>query len=272
MSDGWVSLFRSLLTSDVFADAQVLKVFIWCLLRANHSARAVTTTTGRGSTVVQLAPGQFIFGAHAAAEQLAMPKTSVQRRIEKLVAMGTIKIDSGSHYSIVTVCNWETYQNNDNESGQATGNQRVGNGQPMGTNNNKNNNNNISSRPALRFGPGDRELAEHIWGKVHALQPSRKAPNLERWANDIRLARETDGRSLTDLRDLFDRAHADAFWQANILSPAKLREKFDDLDLKLRKQPNHARSNSAGSSPARVRSGEYSDPALFQSASAAVSS
>ena len=267
---GWVKLHRSTLTSDVFLDAHLLKLFVWCLLRANHAEQSVSTTTGRGTTIVGLKPGQFLFGAHKASEQLDMPKTTVQERMRRLEAMGTIKIESGTHYSIVTICQWDTYQNEDAETRQPTGNQAAGNRQPSGTEKNENNVKNNSSSPSLCFGPDDRGLAEFIWGKVHALQPSRKAPDLNRWANDLRLARETDGRTLDDLRDLFDRAHADPFWQNNILSPAKLREKFDDLDLKLRKAPSHGKHASApGNSAARIRDRDWSDVPIIRTGATA---
>ena len=44
--------------------------------------------------------------------------------------------------------------------------------------------------------------------------------------------RERDGRTHEGIRDLFRWANADSFWKTNILSPGKLRKKFDDLLLK----------------------------------------
>lgn len=60
-----------------------------------------------------------------------------------------------------------------------------------------------------------------------------KQPNWTDWANDVRLMREIDGHSHRDICALFKRANQDAFWCKNVLSPRKLRERWDELTLKL---------------------------------------
>ena len=98
---------------------------------------------------------------------------------------------------------------------------------------------NNSSCRALRFDDEDQELAQWIWELIQKILPNHKPPNLDSWANDIRLMRERDNRSPADIRKVFGWANADTdFWQANILSPAKLRKHFDKLDLKRRSTSN----------------------------------
>jgi DNA-binding transcriptional ArsR family regulator len=58
-------------------------------------------------------------------------------------------------------------------------------------------------------------------------------PNWTAWANDIRLMRQQDGRSHRQICEMYDRVNHDPFWCKNILSPSKLREKWDDLVLRL---------------------------------------
>jgi len=64
------------------------------------------------------------------------------------------------------------------------------------------------------------------------LQLTRK-PNLERWANDVRLMVERDEKSCAQVMRLFRAANAHEFWSANILSPGKLRGKWDTLERQL---------------------------------------
>ena len=97
----------------------------------------------------------------------------------------------------------------------------------------------------------DLELAKWMFGLIRQLQPNRKAPNFDNWANSIRLMREQDKRTPEDIRDLFGRVNQDAFWRINVLSPEKLRTKWDDLDLKLRINGNGKSHNRNG----RPRSG-----------------
>ncbi len=85
------------------------------------------------------------------------------------------------------------------------------------------------------------------------LQPGgkRKAPNFAAWGRDIRLMRERDGRTDSDIRELYQWCHDDEFWRANILCPSKLREKWDNLQLK--------RTNADGRNQPETRARAY-DP------------
>jgi len=78
------------------------------------------------------------------------------------------------------------------------------------------------------------DLADHIHKKIKELNPNAnvKAPNLGKWANEIRLMQERDKRSLDEIRNIFTWANNDPFWRTNILSPAKLRKQFDQLTIK----------------------------------------
>jgi len=84
----------------------------------------------------------------------------------------------------------------------------------------------------LRWEDGDLETAESIYNLLLALNPKHKKPSLEAWANTIRLMRESDGHTHNDIMNLFRFANSDSFWKSNILSPAKLREKWDVLTIK----------------------------------------
>jgi hypothetical protein len=55
---------------------------------------------------------------------------------------------------------------------------------------------------------------------------------LENWANDVRLMRERDGRTYSEIEKVLRWSQNDPFWREVILSMAKLRNKFDQLFLK----------------------------------------
>lgn len=98
-----------------------------------------------------------------------------------------------------------------------------------------------SSRKANReASPDDVALAEWFADRVASVQPTRREiqaarrnATVAKWANDLRLLRERDRRTSAEVRNLFERIQRDPFWRLNVLSPAKLREKWDDLALKL---------------------------------------
>jgi hypothetical protein len=128
MSSDWLKLARGIIDSRVFASEGMLKVWIWCLCRAAFKRRFVSVTIGRGSTEVELQPGQFIFGRKTAAQKLGMDESTVYDRMRKLVRMGNISMQSNTNFSIVTICNWSSYQDESLTDQQPT--QQPGNSRP----------------------------------------------------------------------------------------------------------------------------------------------
>lgn len=87
------------------------------------------------------------------------------------------------------------------------------------------------------YEPRDLDAAKQIFSRIHQLNPKAKKPNIKSWAKDIRLMRERDSRSYEDIWRVFDWANKDSFWQGNILSPKKLRAKYDQLVMQMQRQP-----------------------------------
>ena len=102
----------------------------------------------------------------------------------------------------------------------------------------------------------DLRAANWIFGLIKNLSPNVKTPDFASWANEIRLMRERDGRSHKDICELFKWANQNEFWASNILSPAKLREKWDQLEIKRNASPNVKRKESF----AEKNSSDWSSP------------
>jgi hypothetical protein len=102
-----------------------------------------------------------------------------------------------------------------------------------------------SCRAKLRFTDEDKATAAWMFGLIRQMNPEHKEPNLNAWANDIRLTRERDGRTDEQIRTLFSWVNADDFWKTNILSPDKLRKQWDQVTIKMRHGSN-------GKAPMRV--------------------
>lgn len=86
------------------------------------------------------------------------------------------------------------------------------------------------AKPKKHHGtPEDHEAARWIFSQVLVVNATAREPNWDSWANDVRLMREQDGRTHRDVCDLFRWANKNTFWSTNILSPGKLREKWDTL-------------------------------------------
>lgn len=154
MKDNWIKLYRQILDSEVFANPIALKIWIWCLLSANHKKKSVPISTGRGETIVNCDKGQFIFGRFKAEEQLNISGSTIYRWMEKFSSekMGMLALETDSHYTVVTVLNWASYQgettHHRTSNEQAMVKQRKSNGQPTDTTKNDKNEKNVKNSNA----------------------------------------------------------------------------------------------------------------------------
>lgn len=78
----------------------------------------------------------------------------------------------------------------------------------------------------------DLKAAKWIYKRVLIVSPTAKEPTWSGWANDVRLMRQLDERTHEQICKLFKWANKDSFWCSNVLSPAKLREKWSQLEAK----------------------------------------
>jgi len=119
---GYVRLYRALLDSPIFTYKKegLLKLFLYCILKATHKARTVKTSNGSGEVEVPLEAGQLFFGGPSAGGKMCISVSTLRRRLMKLKALGVVNIRTTSHGSIVTICNWSTYQSDVSQTEQQT--------------------------------------------------------------------------------------------------------------------------------------------------------
>jgi hypothetical protein len=107
-------------------------------------------------------------------------------------------------------------------------------------------NNNKPSRPKQVYDEKSIyfQLANRLYEKILENNSQHKKPNLQKWADDIRLMMDRDHRTKDQIVYLIDWCQNDSFWKVNILSPSKLRDKFDQLALKVKSLQggNHERT------------------------------
>jgi hypothetical protein len=113
MAGDWVKLYRSLMESDIWHDEWLVKLFVWCLLKASFRDSAF-----KGKTIER---GQFVTGRLRASEELDVSPGKWLRGIEKLVKAGCISTKSDNQFTVITVCNYESYQDGLSQGGTANG-------------------------------------------------------------------------------------------------------------------------------------------------------
>lgn len=137
---GWIKLYRKILESTVFDNEKLLKVWIWCLLKATHDEYEQLV----GRQIVNLQKGQFVTGRNAASKELKMTPSTTWDYLKILERNRNIDIKSNNKYSIVTIVNWELYQSENDNSDIKTDIKSTTNQQQINTNKNIKNNKNIS--------------------------------------------------------------------------------------------------------------------------------
>ena len=192
--EGWVKLHRKIQRSSVFQNEGLLKVWIWCLLRANHEDTWVPVKTGRGTTQVLVKRGQFIFGRKTAAKALKMKEPTVQKRMMVLKNLQNLIIQSNTHYSIVTILNYDVYQGSENEEVSP---KVSGKYQASITDKKNNKNKRIYVEDSIEL-----QLASFLLEEILKNKPDFKQPNLQIWAREIDLMIRTDGRIRTGFERL----------------------------------------------------------------------
>ena len=93
-------------------------------------------------------------------------------------------------------------------------------------------------------------LSNLLYTKMLENDAKTKQPNLYKWAEHIDKLMRIDGRSQEEIEAVIVFATKDEFWQSNILSTSKLRQKFPQLILKINK-------TSRGEKVAETKPGKY---------------
>lgn len=132
MQQGYIKLNRSFSDWGWYKNIPVKVTFIHLLLNAFFSDCEVEG--------VPIKRGQIVSGRRIIAKETGLSEQEVRTALRKLVGAGELRIQSNRSYSIITVCNYDTYIDD-----QPTANQRLTNNQPTAnqqlTNNQPHNNN-----------------------------------------------------------------------------------------------------------------------------------
>jgi hypothetical protein len=129
---GYVKLYRSLVSHWVFTDAAMFYLWTNLLMRANWKpgkfwpgggsgpidVERGQLVTGRNSLHTLLYPSHDKHGRAIKRESPPPHATTLWRWLGAMQKDGMIALDVRSKYTIVTICNYDTYQRNDSDDAQ----------------------------------------------------------------------------------------------------------------------------------------------------------
>ncbi|MBQ8854008.1 MAG: hypothetical protein IJZ67_06860 [Alistipes sp.] len=100
----WIKLFRELLQWEWFEKAEMVHLFIYLLLKASCEDKQ-----WQGILVKR---GQLITSNASLSRDLKLSAQQVRTCIKRLISTGEITYQATNRYAIITICNYDRYQEN----------------------------------------------------------------------------------------------------------------------------------------------------------------
>lgn len=133
MNNGFITLHRKILDWEWYDDLNVTRLFIHCLLRANHK-----DNNWRGIFIKR---GSFLTSISTLSKETRLSTSQIRTAIKKLKSTDEIASQSQAQYSVITMLRYDHYQANDKVIDKPVTNQSQTSDKPVTTNNNENNEN-----------------------------------------------------------------------------------------------------------------------------------
>lgn len=130
----WIKIFRELLQWEWFQKAEMVQLFIYLLLKAN-----CVDKQWQGITIKR---GQLATSNATMRQDLRLSEQQIRTCIKRLISTGEITYKSTNRYVVITICNYDKYQeignsineqNNEQTNNQSTDEQRAINEQSTTT-------------------------------------------------------------------------------------------------------------------------------------------
>ena len=103
MERGFIKIYRKVLDNLLFYNPTRLQLFLYLLLKANHKPNKVFG--------IELVRGQHITGRKILADNLKSNENTVYKNLKWLQKNELILLNSNNKRTIVTICNYDSYQN-----------------------------------------------------------------------------------------------------------------------------------------------------------------
>lgn len=120
---GWIKIHRRLLDWEWYSDTNMVRLFLHLLLKANTDNRR---WQGR-----EVPRGSLITSRAKLEAETGLSQKTIRTCLARLIATGEIEVEATNRFSLVTICNFDNYQEseqderptNGQQNGQQTANQ-----------------------------------------------------------------------------------------------------------------------------------------------------
>ena len=139
ISQGWIKLSRSIMNKGYYKNSMYVHLWIHLLMKASHTPKEFFYN---GQTFI-LNPGQFVTGRKKLSSETGIHESSIQRILKTFENEHQIEQQTNSHNRLITIVNWEKYQDSEQQSEQLVNNQRTTSEQLVNTIKNEKNEKNV---------------------------------------------------------------------------------------------------------------------------------
>lgn len=138
---GWIKIHRQLLDWEWYSDTNVCRVFLHLLLKANHKPNKWKGTV--------INTGEVLTGRKILAQEANLSEMQIRSALNKLKSTNEITIKSTNSFSIIKLNNWDSYQQDNQQSTERITNEQPTDNQRITTNKNDNNTKNEKNEEIL---------------------------------------------------------------------------------------------------------------------------
>lgn len=122
--EGWIKIHRQILDNPIICkDSDYLSVWIYLLLNATHKE---IPALFKGKKIF-LQPGQLITGRKSMSDKLKISESKIYRVINEYKSEHQIEQQTSNKNSLITILNWNKYQQSEQQNEQQMNNKRTTN-------------------------------------------------------------------------------------------------------------------------------------------------
>lgn len=125
MPDGWIKIHRKFQEWEWYDKSEMVHIFLHLLLNASVSDRE-----WRGMKVKR---GQVITGRKKISSETGISERTIRTCFQRLIETGEIEVKTTNKFSVVTICKYENYQSQSEETDQQTNTERPAEPKPKKT-------------------------------------------------------------------------------------------------------------------------------------------
>lgn len=236
---GAFQMSREIFDNEIWTDVIKFRIFFFIVGNAVFSEKGVT----KGG--IQVGRGQYLRSFRNLREDLVYydnnaekfyALSTIKEKIDDLVNEERIKITTTKLGTLFTVCNYALYQDLSNYSKHSS--ERLPNSHRTAAEQLPNNNKNVkkdkndkkdNNTRRNKFDDTHLSLANLLNNLIHQNNEEAKQPNIESWANDLRIMIEQDKRDPEKVKNAIIWSQKDDFWSGVVLSPKSLRKNYDKM-------------------------------------------